>query len=278
MNNEEMIKKLKKTKSLNSPRKEFESELEEMLVEKFSKKSKNKLYLSYFSSVVASLLILLLIVSNQPNLLNNAVYNKDFEPVVFIYHTHNYEAFLGEKADPSMAWDENENITSLGKFLSSELEKRGVSALHDATNYHLELENKGMEYAQSYNLSREIVMEALNTHKSLEMTFDIHRDVQPRSITTTTINGEEVARINIVIGDGHENYLENLEFAKELYYKIENFYPNLARGVIASSHRNYNQDLLNKAFLIEIGGHENTIEEAKRSASYLAEVLADILN
>lgn len=45
------------------------------------------------------------------------------------------------------------------------------------------------------------------------------------------------------------------------------------------NHRNtYNQDLHDHSLSLNIGGHENTFEEAYRTADALAEVIEEIMN
>ncbi len=277
MNTEDILEELKRSKKENSPRKEYENQLEEMLVQTFTRKAKPKLKVPILGAAFASILIFILVASYIPNPILSGL--SESEPKVFIYHTHNKESFLGDKnADAMMAWGDVDNITVVGEYLSDQLEKRGVPVLHDTTNYHDELTKQNMEFSQSYTLSREKVIEALDNHDRIQMIFDIHRDVQPRDITTTKINGKEVARLIFVVGTGHENYQENLDFAIKMHEKLEEDYPNLSRGIISISGRHYNQELNGHALLIDIGGHQNSIEEAKRAADYLAEVISTLVN
>ena len=60
---------------------------------------------------------------------------------------------------------------------------------------------------------------------------------------------------------------------------MEEKYPGLSRGIIKhnSSGNNsvYNQDLSNKAMLIEIGGVDNTFEEMYLTADAFADVFSE---
>jgi stage II sporulation protein P len=52
-------------------------------------------------------------------------------------------------------------------------------------------------------------------------------------------------------------------------------YPGLSRGVRQYPFI-YNQDLHPRSLLVEVGGHENSLDEVKRAIPYLAEVLAEV--
>lgn len=78
-----------------------------------------------------------------------------------------------------------------------------------------------MVYHQSYDYARRVVQQAQANNEDLSFMIDIHRDAQPRNITTTEINGQKAAKIMFVIGGEHENYEKNLAFAAELHERIE---------------------------------------------------------
>ena len=63
--------------------------------------------------------------------------------------------------------------------------------------------------------------------------FDIHRDAgfTSKKPTTTMINGKSAARIMLVIGGNHENWQENLAFARQLETKCNELYPGLLRDL-----------------------------------------------
>jgi len=69
---------------------------------------------------------------------------------------------------------------------------------------------------------------------------------------------------------------KNHQFALELAETINRLYPGLVLKVIQADAR-YNQHLHDKAIIVELGNQYSTLEEAKNSAIYLAEVIADYL-
>lgn len=207
---------------------------------------------------------------------------KQEENVVFIYNTHNRESFLPllpEVDDPGLAYHSKANVTKISDRLAESLEDNGIGAIVDHTDITKILQQKGMESYQSYAVSGNVVEDAFASHKELKYIFDIHRDAQPKKLTTTTIKGKDFARIAIVIGGENPNQKENLTFATKLNAMIEKQYPGLSRGIITNEGPGvngvYNQNLSDNALLFEIGGYGNNLEELYRSADALAEVFSD---
>ncbi|ASK63139.1 stage II sporulation protein P [Virgibacillus phasianinus] len=204
------------------------------------------------------------------------------ENVVFLYNTHNRESFLPllpKVDDPDLAYHDEANITKVSDRLAQSLEDNGIGAIVDHTDITKILQQKGMKSYQSYDVSRNVVEEAFASHEKLNYVFDIHRDSQPREVTTTTIGGEKYARIAIVVGGENADFQKNLAFAQKLNSLMEEKYPGLNRAVIVKEGPGvdgvYNQDLSKKSLIFEIGGVGNNLEELYRSADALAEVFSD---
>jgi len=109
--------------------------------------------------------------------------------------------------------------------------------------------------------------------------FDIHRDSLPYEKTTIKKDGKSYATLLFVIGAENKNYEKNLKLATTLHYMLEEKMPGLSRGVITKegprSNGVYNQDLLETALLIEVGGYDNHLEELYRTIDIFAEVFSD---
>src|SRR5690554_3191243 len=181
-----------------------------------------------------------------------------------------------DHSNPAMAHDKDINITLVGEHLSTTLENKGFSVLFENTDFAEITKKNNLPYTESYQASRNSIENALTNYKSIKMVLDIHRDVQPRNVTTTKIDGEEVAKILFVISDKHTNYEENEQFAKDIHERLEEKYPGLSRGVYVPNgsnidkSQNYNQELFGQSLIVEIGGIENTLEEVYRSSNYFA--------
>jgi len=201
--------------------------------------------------------------------------------VVFIYNTHNRESFLPYLPDvtnPDSAHHSEMNITKVSDRLAEALEQKGIGTYVDDTDIGTVLNEKGMDYTDSYTASRDVVEEAFATNKDLQFVFDIHRDSLRKDATTKEINGESYARIMFVVGTDHPDYEKNLKIATELNHLVEEKYPGLSRGVIpqggAGNNGVYNQDLSGNSILLEVGGVDNTMEELYRSADAFADVFS----
>ncbi|WP_051189033.1 stage II sporulation protein P [Halalkalibacillus halophilus] len=203
------------------------------------------------------------------------------DQAVFIYNTHNREAFLpymSEGTKPHEAFQSTDNVTDLSWMLSDLLKKRGIEAHVDQTDFYYQLQQGGLAYHQSYDVSRSVLKEVVSEENDSYL-IDIHRDAQPGHITTTEIDGEKVAKLMFVVGGEHEGYEENTKIATELHKLLEEKYPEISRGVELkrgpSSNGVYNQDLGEKAMLLEVGGIDNTFEEMERSLEIFAEVFTE---
>src|SRR5690606_25924260 len=131
-----------------------------------------------------------------------------------------------------------------------------------------------------YQASRKTVVEAMKQNADLEYFIDVHRDSKRRNKTTRHINGKPYATIAFVVGTANDNWEENEKFAREVHNKLEELYPGLSKGVFrksrAQGNGEYNQSLSPRSLLVEIGGVDNTFEEAYRSAEALARAIAEI--
>jgi len=206
---------------------------------------------------------------------------EDLPVTVHIVHTHNRESFLPELQNTNEALHDSVNITLAGERLGIELAKRGIHAEVDTSDIGVKLNDRNWQYSQSYDMSREIVEDAIDKNEELQFFFDLHRDSQPKDITTVDINGETYAKTLFVIGENNPNYEENKIFAKKLHDKLQRDYYGLSRGIFApsvsSSGNNgvYNQDLSANSILVEFGGIENTLEEVYQSVEVFAETFSE---
>lgn len=204
------------------------------------------------------------------------------KPLVFIYHTHNQESFMPEinVKEPQEAYHNTQNITLIGDKLRQELKERDINNIHDNRDIMGITEKRDLSFAQSYQVSRESLQEAIENNKNIKMVFDIHRDSQKRSATTLKIGEKEYARVSFVISNSNENFERNKKFAELLHKKIEEKYPGLSRGINLQSNESketYNQDIIDESVLLNIGGVENTLEEEYRTVDVLAEVIKEVI-
>ncbi|OEF96245.1 stage II sporulation protein P [Desulfuribacillus alkaliarsenatis] len=203
--------------------------------------------------------------------------NIDDRPPILIYHTHNREAYLPELDGVNRAneaFHASNNITLVGKHLAEELNKLGIPTIHSSRDYWVELPHGA--YSKSYVYSKDEVESILAENENIPFIFDIHRDSAPRSRTTVEHNGETYAAVWFIIGQLNPTWQFNYQFAAKIEGMIEDRVPSISRGIWAKKAGQYNQDLSPNNVLIEIGGVDNTLEEAKRTAKVLADIIAEL--
>lgn len=192
-------------------------------------------------------------------------------PVIVIYHTHNSESFVPDSGQAHIYDNPDKTIVAVGRELARQLESLGASVIHSARDHVRQA------FDQSYTRSLETVNEILAAYDNIDYVFDIHRDALPRRLTTTTINGQSVARVYIVVGGnealGHLHWRRNYAFAMRLQSKLAELYPGFSRGILLREFGRFNQHIHPHALLIEIGGHENSLDEAVRATTHLARVI-----
>lgn len=187
------------------------------------------------------------------------------QPLIAIYHTHTDESYIpsdGNATNPG-----NGSIMLVGDRFSNRLNELGYQTIHSKTLHD-------PHDANAYQRSRRTFMQLLE-HQPAAL-FDLHRDSGPLASYQTTINGEDVAKILLVVGRQNQNQATTLKYAKALKAKADAAYRGLIRGIFIA-HGNYNQDLNPRSMLVEMGTQYNTREAAERSAALFADIIPSII-
>lgn len=211
-------------------------------------------------------------------------------PQILIYHTHSREAY---KNDPNNSYkmveafrcdDLNQTVVKVGDILTDYLVEMGFNVLHDRT------EHEQNDFYNSYSRSLETIKSRKSEYDTLKIFLDIHRNAYKEGVKTeddevVKIDGERVAKVFAVIGTGEgsmggfkikPNWKENYKFAKQITDELRNIHPKLAKDIFVRNGR-YNQHVSTNAVLFEIGSNLTTLEEAKRTAKYLAEAISQVV-
>lgn len=208
------------------------------------------------------------------------------ETIVHIYQSHSWESYLPllkDVSNPNDATSNNPdvNVIAVGKMLKDELGDKGIKANHDTRNVPQDLQARGWDANHSYKYSRETVEAAMVFNNDVKYLIDIHRDSARKDKTTEEIGGKYYARLMFVVGTAHKDYEQNLDFAERLHHEIEKKYPGLSRGVFpkgkSTGNGLYNQDLSNRAILLEVGGVDNNLEEAQNSIKAFADIYSKLV-
>lgn len=275
------------------PRKEFVSATENTLRQRARSMGKKRI-LTKFSVVTSGVLVCAFIFSwfiffNENGKISEVIQSvggtssssavDEKEPVVYIYHSHNIESFIPE-IPTQLAYSDTENVTLVGKELSRALKEMQINSIHDETDIARILKQRGLNFQDSYKVSRENLQKVLAENDSIRMVFDIHRDSTKRRESTIEMKGQDYARIKFVVSTMSGNYETNKTFATQLHEQLEKLYPGLSLGVIEKEgepKNTYNQELHDNSVLLEVGGIENTLEEMYRAMDVFAEVLKGMI-
>ena len=194
------------------------------------------------------------------------------EVQILLFHTHGSEAF----AD-SVKGDESMTVVGIGNYLAELLSTQyGIQVLHNTEVF---------PYSDSYSMAASMLKETLAEHPSIQVTIDLHRDSGGHEVVD--INGKPTAPVMFFNGmcqtpdgplDGVSNpyLLDNLAFNFQMKLKAEAYYPGFTLRTFLKAYR-YNQHVLPRATLIEVGTEENTFEEARNAMEPLADLLYKVL-
>ena len=214
------------------------------------------------------------------------------QPIVAIVHTHGSESFLPAVAAMAQAKDPGADTSGLDSFSSDNsvnmLRVGEELARYLAVNYGIAcVQSRRPHDAQSdgfrlgaYERSLETMTEIARRYPSVKIMLDLHRDAPSRDKTTVVIAGVQTAAICTIVGTDKQldnpDWQTNYDFARRLVAAMEQKYPGLSRGILVRDER-YNQHVMARTILLEIGGQENTLEEIYAAIRALGDVLAQIV-
>ena len=212
------------------------------------------------------------------SLVNNEEEVKSNEPLIYIYNTHDEEAYYNSYLNP---YNIVPDVKLASYYFQERLKDLGIESVVEKRKIKDVLDKNEWNYRYSYNASRVYLEEVSKNNPSIKYFIDLHRDSVGKDKTTTTINGKSYARVMFLVGLEHENYQKNLDLATRLNELISQFDSTLSRGIYQKEGPGvngiYNQDFSSKAILIEVGGQYNTIEEVANTIEVIARVLKDYL-
>lgn len=197
-------------------------------------------------------------------------------PKVYIYNTHDTEAYNSSLLE---SYNIKYTVKIASYILSDYLQDLGVPTFVETASMSEFLSTSGLLYKDSYEASKYYIEKRLKEYPSIEYIIDLHRDSVPRSATTALIDGKSHVKVLFVVGLDYSGYENNLALAKKLSAKLPK---EINRGVIEKTGEKvngiYNQNLKDKALLLEIGGLENTIEEVDNTLKIVAGIIRDEVN
>lgn len=201
-------------------------------------------------------------------------FTKESDEILF-YSTHTSESYTNSDkykfgySGTFRSREPNYNMISVGNLLTDYLTNLGIKSNYNDTPHDY------YNYTTSYSSSRKTLKDVLAT-KNYSLIVDLHRD----AIADLTFSPEvkivdkTVSQLMFVIGVGssaypNENAIENLTLAIKLQLLAEKVYPGLFRPIMIKD-ATYNQDMNNRALLIECGATGNILDEVYLSMDCLS--------
>ena len=186
---------------------------------------------------------------------------------VAIYHTHNDEAYVPSDGTES-ADDGRGGILRVGDAFGAALEKNGLAVVH-SENSHIPHDN------MAYERSRRTVVSLLKEGPAA--VFDVHRDATPPEAYRGEIDGQDVTKVQLVVGKYGPTSKQIEEYALQMKAASDNLHPGLVKGIFFAKGGDYNQDLHPKSMLVEVGAHTNSREAAERGVAMFADAIPVVL-
>lgn len=202
------------------------------------------------------------------------------QPQILIYHTHGTESYQPASEGNYHTLRKEYSVIEIGEIITKELESQGYSVIHDTT-YH-DYPSFNGSYSRSLSTAKEI----LKKYPSIKVVLDVHRDGYDISDSNrenllrnnrTVINNETTTKFQLVIGPENSNRNELETFGKLIKAVSDYKYPGFSKPILVKPYGKYNQYLVDHYALLEVGSNANTIEEAKKAAKYLGDVLGEAI-
>ncbi len=184
---------------------------------------------------------------------------------VGIYHTHSDESYV--PSDGSDSIQGGGGIIKVGTAMADKLNQLGLKAIHDKTLHD-------PHDAGAYDRSRRTAAQILK-QKPLAL-FDIHRDAGPAGPYLKAVDDTETAKCMIVVGRTNPKMSANLDFARRLRDAVNAKSAGMIKGIFLGK-ADFNQDLYDRALLLEMGTEETTREAAQRGVELVASAIPGLL-
>lgn len=184
---------------------------------------------------------------------------------IYIYNTHQGEKYI------------TKSVKEGSQYLMQLLQQRGYEVDYETHDFELYKTKNNIDYAYSYTVSKKYLNNVLKEHGEYDLVIDFHRDSIPKSLSTTSFDGKNYAKLMFVVGKGSQNYKDVKASCEKMSEMLNQKIPKISRGVmLKQSH--YNQGTTKNMVLIEVGANENTYEEVKNSLNILAMVIDEYLS
>ncbi|WP_425061370.1 stage II sporulation protein P [Sporomusa carbonis] len=186
---------------------------------------------------------------------------------VAIYHTHSDESYVPTDGKESI--DGAGGIYKVGDSFAETLKSKGIEAIHSQAKHdpHDDM---------AYERSRRTALDLIKTQQP-DAIFDVHRDAVPPQVYLTNINGQDVSKVQLVVGKYGPTGKQIEDYALQIKAAADKQHPGLVKGIFFAKGGDYNQDLHPRSMLLEVGAHTNDRTTAEKGVALFADVVPTIL-
>lgn len=186
---------------------------------------------------------------------------------VAIYHTHSDESYVPTDGTESILGAGG--IYKVGDAFSNALQAEGIQAIHSTAKHD---PHDDMAYERSRRTAMDLVKK-----DQPDAIFDIHRDAVPPEVYKTNINGQDVTKVQLVVGKYGPTSKQIEDYALQLKAASDDKYKGLVKGIFFAKGGDYNQDIHPRSMLLEVGAHTNDRQSAEKGVALFADVIPAIL-
>ena len=216
---------------------------------------------------------------NTDKTITNFAYVEIEKPKIYIYNSHQGETYSKEYLEE---YNITPNVLMASKMLSEKLNNLNINTIVEENDILEYMNINNLDHSGSYIASRHFLEHAINKYNSIELYIDLHRDAISHDLSYININGLDCAKILFVIGLEYDTHQNNLAIVEKINNIINIKYPGLSRGIMKKQGYGvngvYNQDLKSNVILMEIGGHENNIDEVNNTLDLVSLAIKEYLD
>lgn len=192
-----------------------------------------------------------------------AIAPKEGDRSILLYCTHSDESYVPSDGKPSIPAEGG--IYDVAESFKNSLEKKGIKVVLDKTSHD-------PHDAGAYRRSRQTAMDLIRKNMPIAAVFDLHRDATPKHTYETSVDGEYMSKVRIVIGKRNQNRKVNEELAYKIKAIADKSHPGLIKDIYIGRGE-YNQELSPRSLLFEFGTHEISKEAAQKATVNMADVV-----
>lgn len=186
---------------------------------------------------------------------------------VAVYHTHSDESYIPTDGEESILGAGG--IYKVGNTFTTALENKGFTVIHSQAKHD---PHDDMAYERSRRTALDLIKK-----EQPDAVFDIHRDAVPPQVYKVTVDGQEVTKVQLVVGKYGPTGKQIEDYALQLKAVADKQHPGLVKGIFFAKGGDYNQDLHPRSMLLEVGAHTNDRESAEKGIALFSDVVPAVL-